>query len=384
MTGRGVLGQGQHLGRPDAGLLALLGARRRAAARERGRPRPAGPRGCDRAAASARRGRGRPARPAGRAAPGCARTAGPRRRTRRRCRCRRARGSARRPPRRRARRGRPAARRPRGRRRGRSRGRPRGRTSSMPRASSRSTLTCAISGSRAAGVDHRRGHRLEHHDGAQPAGPGQRAGGTEVVGLQGELLEGADERPSPPGRAAGRRAADAGQPGQHDRVRHGAVPGRAPRKANRGWGAAPSTRSATSTPSSGANLAPWPEQGEAIDDVAHRRRAARSSTKSSSEVIVNRQLFSTSGSGSRPGRLPLDEGADGSPGPVVDHPVAGGGGGGGSRCRTGRSCTPDPARRRCPRRGRRARRPRREERRGPASARTPRGRGAGGGRPRPA
>ena len=84
MAAGGVLGQREHLGRADADLLALLGARRRGRRSRARPPRPAGPRGCGRAAASARRGRGRPARPAGRAAPGCARTAGPRRRTRRR------------------------------------------------------------------------------------------------------------------------------------------------------------------------------------------------------------------------------------------------------------------------------------------------------------
>ena len=51
---------------------------------------------------------------------------------------------------------------------------------------------------------------------------GQCAPAAEVVGLQGQLLEGAHERASPPRRAAGRRAPGAGQPAQHDRVRHDA------------------------------------------------------------------------------------------------------------------------------------------------------------------
>ena len=81
----------------------------------------------------------------------------------------------------------------------------------------------------------------------------------------------------------------------------GMTAGRGPlRNAKRGSGGAPSTRSAMRTPVSGANLAPWPEHAEAITTLPPPA-GARSSTKSSSGVIVNRQLFSATGSGSRPG-----------------------------------------------------------------------------------
>ena len=90
-------------------------------------------------------GHGPPARRAGRAAPGCARTAAPTSRSRTQCRCRLVRGAARTRPRRRARRGLPEGRRPRGPRRTRSPAPPRARTWSTL-VSSRSTFTCAISG----------------------------------------------------------------------------------------------------------------------------------------------------------------------------------------------------------------------------------------------
>ena len=122
----------------------------------------------------------------------------------------------------------------------------------------------------------------------------------EVVGLQGELLEGADQRPAPPGRAAGRRTADAGQPAQHDRVRHGRCRTSAAEGEPR-VGGGTLHEVGDQHPDQRRELGPVARAGRGDHDVA-TAAAARSSTKSSSEVIVNRQLCSTSGSGSRPGR----------------------------------------------------------------------------------
>src|SRR5262249_42425608 len=67
-------------------------------------------------------------------------------------------------------------------------------------------------------------------------------------------------------------------------------------RANRSIGAAPSTRSVTSSPTSGANLAPCPEQGEQTTNGPRR-----SITKSSPGAQVYRQVVAERGSGSRPG-----------------------------------------------------------------------------------
>jgi hypothetical protein len=58
----------------------------------------------------------------------------------------------------------------------------------------------------------------------------------------------------------------------------------------------PQARSAAISPTSGANLAPWPEQGEQITNGPCRSRM-----KSSLAVEVYRQVTSLTGAGFRPG-----------------------------------------------------------------------------------
>ena len=171
------------------------------------------------------------------------------------CRCRPARGSARRRPRRRARRGRSAARRPRGRRRGRSRGRPRGRTSSTPRRRAGRPSPAPSAGWRCRG--RRRptpSPRAPRSRRAGPTGPARDRAPRSSASRVSSSKERTNARPhqvvlravAPRTRASRRSTIGSGM--------RSTEPGRGRRTA--GAGAAPSTRSATSTPISGANLAP--------------------------------------------------------------------------------------------------------------------------------
>ena len=72
------------------------------------------------------------------------------------------------------------------------------------------------------------------------------------------------------------------------------------------------------SPSSGANFAPWPEQGEATTNGP----PGRSRMKSSFAVQVYRQVASLTGAGSRPGSRLATKPAHPGPGGRVDAEVA--------------------------------------------------------------
>ena len=198
----------------------------------------------------------RAARPAGTAAPARARTAGPTRRTRRRSRSPRTRGAAPRLPRRRARPARPGGRRPRARRRGRSRGPPRRRRWPRPPAVEPVDLDLRHHGPVGARVDDGRGHRGQHHDRAEPAGPGEGAG--RRAGRPSSYAAPRRSGPTPgPTRSCCARAAPRTrvQAGQHDRGQAcGRPEGRPGRAARRRSARSAPPRREPSTASASARL----------------------------------------------------------------------------------------------------------------------------------